>query len=246
MREKRQGEKNHGAYYAHALVMVVVLCGSVQARTEELVNPFLQEGAWYKAALHVHSTTSDGDVGVPERMGQYRERGYDVVAITDHWKTNPIAGLSGEKFLVIEGMEAHPKGNHFVCLNLPEGLEIKQESEPQETIDLVNAAGGAVIYAHPFWLGHTINDLMSVKGYIGVEVYNAVCDLGIRKGYGNVHWQQLLEKGVSLPAVAVDDVHYSNQIDRGWTMIKAKELSVQAIMASLSLGKLLRILQGLK
>jgi len=27
-------------------------------------NPFLQEGNWYKAALHVHTKTSDGDVDV--------------------------------------------------------------------------------------------------------------------------------------------------------------------------------------
>jgi hypothetical protein len=54
-------------------------------------------------------------------------------------------------------MESHPEGNHFVCLNLPEGFEIKKDMDPQKAIDSVNAIGGSVIYAHPYWLGHTID-----------------------------------------------------------------------------------------
>lgn len=218
-----------------ALAFMVILLAA-QASAAELVNPFLQEGNWYKAALHVHSTTSDGDVTVPERMKQYREKGYDVVAITDHWKTNPIAGLSDDTFLVINGMEAHPQGNHFVCLNLPEGFEIKKDLEPQHVIDMVNAAGGGVIYAHPYWLGHTIDNLLSVEGYIGIEVYNGVCEVSIAKGYGNVHWDQLLGKGKILPAIATDDVHHSENVNLGWTMVRAKELTIKAIMDALKAG----------
>jgi hypothetical protein len=223
-----------GLLFCAAVLLTVVLVS--QVRADGPVNPFTTDGQWYKAALHVHSTTSDGDVIVAERVKQYREKGYDVVAVTDHWKTNKIDGLSDEKFLVINGMEAHPKGNHFVFLNLPEGFEIKKDMEPQPAIDMVNAVGGGVIYAHPYWLGHTIDDMLAVKGYMGVEVYNGVCDLMNCKGYGNVHWDQLLGKGVMLPAVAVDDVHNSKNINLGWTMIKAKELNVKEIMASLKTG----------
>ncbi|MEN6307662.1 MAG: CehA/McbA family metallohydrolase [Anaerohalosphaeraceae bacterium] len=218
-----------------AFVCIAILW-TAQAAAVELVNPFLQEGNWYKAALHVHSNTSDGDVTVPERMKQYQEKGYDVVAITDHWKTNKIDGLSDEKFLVINSIEAHPKGNHFVCLNLPEGFEIKKDLEPQHVIDMVNAAGGGVIYAHPYWLGHTIDNLLAVEGYIGVEVYNGVCEVSIAKGYGTVHWDQLLGKGKILPAVATDDVHHSENINLGWTMVRAKELTTKAVMDSLKTG----------
>ena len=218
-----------------ALTFMVILLAAM-ASAAELVNPFLKEGQWYKAALHVHSTTSDGDVTVPDRMNQYREKGYAVVAITDHWKTNNIDGLSDETFLVINSMEAHPKGNHFVCLNLPEGFEIQKNMEPQHVIDMVNAAGGGVIYAHPYWLGHTIENLLAVEGYIGIEVYNGVCEVSIAKGYGSVHWDQLLGKGKILPAVATDDVHKSENINLGWTMIKAEELTAKAIMDSLRSG----------
>ena len=77
--------------------------------------------------------------------------------------------------------------------------------------------------------------MLSVNGYIGIEVYNAVTDLSIYKGYSNVHWDQLLGKGVMLPAVAVDDVH-SRNVNLGWTLITAKELSTKEIMNSLKRG----------
>ena len=225
---------NGGLLFCTFALLTIILVS--QATAGELTNPFLEDGQWYKAALHVHTTTSDGDVNVPERIKQYREMYYDVVAITDHWKTNKINGLSDEKLLVINGMESHPKDNHFVCLNLPEGFEIKKDLGPQQVIDVVNAAGGCVIYAHPYWLGHTLEDLLSVNGYIGIETYNGHCDLTKCKGYSSVHWDQLLGKGVMLPAVATDDVHKSKNMNLGWTMIKAKELCAKEIMNSLKSG----------
>jgi len=236
MQKNRDNKQRNKPLSIHAMVLAVVFFCVLPVRADELVNPFLQEGKWFKTALHVHSNVSDGDVNVPERMSQYREKGFDVVAITDHWKTSALTGLSDKSFLVIEGMEAHPKGNHFVCLNLPEGFEIPRDIEPQAMIDKVNAIGGGVIYAHPYWLGHTIDDLLSVKGYMGIEVYNSVCELAIGKGHAEVHWDQLLSKGVIIPAVATDDVHGSPYVGLAWTMVKAKEFSAKAIMDSLRSG----------
>ena len=87
-------DENRGLLFCAFALLAIILVS--QATAGELANPFLTDGQWYKAALHVHSTTSDGDVNVPERMKQYRENGYDIVAITDHWKTNKIDGLSDE------------------------------------------------------------------------------------------------------------------------------------------------------
>lgn len=207
----------------------------------ELINPFSMEGNWYKTALHVHTKTSDGDTNITARVKQYRDAGFSVVAITDHWKTNNIDGLSDKDFLVIRAMEAHPKSNHemtnhFLCLNLPEGFDIKKSTRAQNIIDGVNKVGGGVIYAHPYWLAHTINDLTSVKGCMGIEVYNGVCDVMIDKGYGNVHWDQLLNKGLIIPAVATDDLHNSKHIGLGWTMIKARELNPKEIINALKTG----------
>jgi len=60
--------------------------------------------------------------------------------------------------------------------------------------------------------------------------------VSIAKGYSSVHWDQLLGKGIILPAVATDDVHKSENINLGWTMIKAKELTADAILDALKSG----------
>lgn len=205
-------------------------------------NPFLQSGTWYKAALHVHTKTSDGDVDVKTRLAQYREAGFQVVAVTDHWKTNDLTGFTDERFLAINSMEAHPKtdtgapAHHFVCLDLPHPFELSKELPAQELIDTVKRAGGKVVYAHPYWTVHTLEELQEVSGYISVEVYNAHCDLASAKGYSQVHIDQLLNKGVMVGLVAVDDIHKSAWIGQGWTMIRAKSLSKADIMDAIRNG----------
>ena len=97
-----------------------------------LVNPFDCEGNWYKANLHCHTTKSDGDATVKERVEQYRNAGYDILALTDHRVTNEVAGLSDDDFLVISGIESHPLikpdgGYHLVCLNVTDDLELFYE-----------------------------------------------------------------------------------------------------------------------
>lgn len=162
------------------------------------VNPFESEGRWYKAALHVHTTTSDGDVDVPTRIAQYRKLGYDVVAVTDHWKTNDLSGFSDTEFLAISGMEAHPKtgtgapAHHLLCLDIPHPFELDKNLPAQELVDKVINVGGIVIYAHPYWTMHTLDEMSEIEGYIGVEVFNAICQLGCGKGFNNVHWDQVL------------------------------------------------------
>ncbi|MEN6495415.1 MAG: CehA/McbA family metallohydrolase [Thermoguttaceae bacterium] len=207
-----------------------------------LTNPFEQEGHWYKAALHVHTTTSDGDVDVATRLAQYRAANYQVVAVTDHWKTNDLSVCSDAGFLAISGMEAHPKTgtgaprHHFVCLNLPHPFELDRDSPAQALIDKVIEAGGKVIYAHPYWTAHSLEEMTEVSGYVGMEVFNAVCHLRWNKGHGSVHWDQLLNKGKLLPAVATDDVHKTDEINRGWTMIKAPSLDTVRIMHAIASG----------
>lgn len=206
------------------------------------LNPFEQEGAWYKAALHVHTTTSDGDVDVATRLAQYRKAGYQVVAVTDHWKTNDLSACSGDGFLAINSMEAHPQtgtgapAHHFVCLDLPHPFELSRTLPAQDLIDTVRKAGGKVVYAHPYWTAHSIAEMLEVGGYVAVEVYNAHCDLASRKGFNQAHVDQLFNKGILTGLTAVDDVHKSAWINTGWTMIRARSLTKADVMDAFARG----------
>ena len=208
----------------------------------KLENPFESQGNWYKANLHTHSTTSDGEATPAERIAQYRKGKYNVLALTDHGLTNNLEGLSTDDLLVISGMEAHPQctlddsKHHLVCLNVPQGLSFEEETPAQEIIDEVRRAGGEVVFCHPYWTGYNINHLQSINGYIAVEVYNATCSK-IGKGFGSVQWDDFLAEVGPLGAIAVDDTHRGRDMFMGWTWIKAKQLSVDAIMESLRLGR---------
>ena len=206
-----------------------------------LTNPFETDGKWYKAALHVHTTSSDGDVDVATRLKQYRDKGFKVVAITDHRTTNDLSGFSDRKFLALSSIEFHPETysgaptHHFLGLGLPHPYEYDNSLAAQEMIDDIKSKGAKVFYAHPYWTGHTYVEMTEVSGYIGVEVHNQVCE-GANSGAGHVHWDQLLNKGHVLSGLATDDVHKSSEVGKAWTMIKAAKLDEESILEALENG----------
>jgi predicted metal-dependent phosphoesterase TrpH len=220
---------------------VKVKAVAAPAVSAKLVNPFEVEGTWYRTNLHTHTNLSDGDVNLPIRVKQYRDKGYQVLAVTDHEKTNNVAGYSDANFLLLSGMETHPAcpgaqvPYHFVCVNVPQGLTFARDVNATERIRRVKAAGGEIIFAHPYWSGHTTREMLAVDGYAGMEVYNGVCHYA-GKGYNSVQWDQLMNTGKIIPAVANDDVHSSNAVGQSWTMIKAKELTTDSIMNALRNG----------
>ena len=205
-------------------------------------QPFPQNGNWYKAALHVHTSTSDGDTDVAARLRQYREAGYQVVAITDHWKTNDLAGFSDDAFLAINSMEAHPKtstgapAHHLVCLDLPHPFELDRALPAQAVVDRVRAAGGIVIYGHPHWTEHSIEEMREAVGFSAIEIYNSHCDFASAKGYSDAHADQAFSKLGLFGLTAVDDTHNSVWLNRGWTMIRAKALTKSDIMRAIASG----------
>ncbi|MGQ7868198.1 CehA/McbA family metallohydrolase [Sunxiuqinia sp. sy24] len=209
--------------------------------TKTLTNPFETEGSWYKAALHVHTTNSDGDVDVPTRLKQYRDVGFDVVAITDHRRTNDLSSYSDKKFLALSSIEFHPETysgaptHHFLGLGLPHPYKYNNDLLAQEIIDDIKSKGAKVFYAHPYWTGHTYVEMTEVSGYLGLEVHNQVCQ-DADSGSGRVHWDQMLNNGHVLSGLATDDVHRSADVGKAWTMIKATELTDKSILEALENG----------
>ena len=64
-----------------------------------------KEGKFYKANLHCHTTISDGVMTPQEVKDYYKERGYSVVAYTDHCIMVPHPELNDETFLALNGYE---------------------------------------------------------------------------------------------------------------------------------------------
>jgi hypothetical protein len=212
-------------------------------------NPFKAEGKWYKGNLHTHTTNSDG-AWSPERVvDEYKANGYDFLFITDHNKVTDVSNLSGDGFLVLNGEElgagSAEQGQpyHLVALNLKEAVSKQDAPTAQGIIDLVRSKGGEVVVAHPYWSGLTINDMIGLERYIGIEVFNTTCFASIAKGHSAVHWDDLLARGKSVFGFAVDDAHQHFNDHRpidicgAWIMAKLPELTEAAVMNAIKSGR---------
>ncbi len=193
----------------------------------------------FKAALHNHCTVSDGLFEPNELINMYAEKNFDVFAFTDHRKTNPVAEYDPCGMTIISGIELHPKAADFVwhllALDVPYDFP-GEFATAQEAIDAVNAAGGIIYCAHPEWCGATFADIAELKGLAGIEVYNSSCRYN-GKGDNESVWNDLTNKGIIYPALAVDDTHSSSELFGGWTMIAAEDKSVKSIMEALKKGQ---------
>lgn len=79
-----------------------------------------EEGRFYKANLHMHTTVSDGQMTPEEVKEEYMKRGYSIIAYTDHEALVPHNELSDDNFLAITSYEiatnewVHPAGFEYV------------------------------------------------------------------------------------------------------------------------------------
>ena len=64
-----------------------------------------KEGTFYKANLHCHTTVSDGGITPEETKNIFKEKGYSIVAFTDHDVLVPHPELADDNFLPLNGYE---------------------------------------------------------------------------------------------------------------------------------------------
>ena len=63
------------------------------------------DGQFYKANLHCHTTVSDGKLTPAEVKDAYKAHGYSIIAYTDHDVMIPHDELNDENFLALHGYE---------------------------------------------------------------------------------------------------------------------------------------------
>jgi hypothetical protein len=205
-------------------------------------------GNWYKGNLHTHTSQSDGAVSPEEMMACYRKAGYDFLALSDHNRLTRVTAAP-DGLLLIPGEEvsagiAEMGGEfHFVAVNVREPINPREFETPQAIIDAVRVQGGEVVIAHPFWSALTIRDLLPLRDYLGIEIYNSSCFYSIGKGHSLAQWDDLLIRGRRVLGFAHDDAHYHfndhrpNDTAVASVMVKAAKLTVDDIMTALRAGE---------
>lgn len=132
---------------------------------------------FYKANFHLHTTNSDGRRSPEEVIALYREQGYDVLAITDHWKVTRESHLD-EGMLVLSGVEFdfNLPGQVIHMLGLgvqPDILDkVSRASGPQRAADEISRQGGVAVLAHPAWSLNPPSTMCALSGVTCAEVYN--------------------------------------------------------------------------
>ena len=204
---------------------------------------FEGDGLWLRCALHAHTTNSDGEMAPDMLARHYEWAGYDVLAITDHWvRTNE---RSTRKLLVIPSVELNAQcggpehDSHVLALGVEADPVIPEnEFAPlQEVVDWIAANGGVPYLAHTYWSGLRTEQWEACEGLVGIEVWNAGCELEVGRGDASLHWDEALERGRGLFGLATDDSHHPGYDSAfAWTMVRAPERTQEAVLEALRTG----------
>jgi hypothetical protein len=106
-----------------------------------------------------------------------------------------------------------------------------------EVVDWIAANGGVPYLAHTYWSGLRTDQWEACEGIVGIEVWNAGCELEIGRGDAGVHWDEALERGRRIFALATDDSHHPGyDSGRAWTMVRAADRTREAVLDALRNG----------
>lgn len=103
-----------------------------------------------------------------------------------------------------------------------------------EYLKLFRENGFLVVLNHPEWSIQNGKDYWDLEGLHGIEVINGSSFMN----HDNTshHFQQLLRSGHNVVPSAGDDNHGENDCFRAWTMMKAEELSYDALIKAYERG----------
>jgi hypothetical protein len=194
---------------------------------------------WVKAALHAHSKRSDGRLEPEDVVAFYRRAGFGVVALTDHNKVTKVAQPGFVPGIELEARAEGASGSyHVVVLGLSSEPPESVRRDANKLLEWSRDNGYFAFIAHPYWSMLSGEDLLRVRGYAGVEVYNHGCEVEISRGYSGPHWDYALSRGVASYGLAVDDSHnYSLDALGGWIALDIGEADGEEALRALLEGR---------
>ena len=203
---------------------------------------FGQEGVWLRCNLHAHSTNSDGLLDVRQLARLYDRAGYDLLAISDHDLLSELPNHDGSMLLMSASeisLRAPVTGGplHVLALGVERMPDVERSTPFAEAVSAIVEAGGLAVVAHPWWSGLRPDELEPYENVTAVEVFNTSCEVEQGRGHAAMFWDSLLANGTQVGGIAADDHHWPGfDTFQGWTMVRAAERSVEAVLAALKSG----------
>lgn len=179
-----------------------------------------------KGNIHTHTTRTDGEFSVDEIRKLYKEKGYRFIAITDHriyyrqnFNYDEIVVLNGCEFNCYLENDNLGETVHFHILALEDvpcnttnpikhnnneykSLFFKTLNQVQDLVNELKNRGNLIMIAHPKNNKIPLDLLKGLKGYHGVEVFNAKA-----KSDASDYVHELVLKNRDIFFTAVDDSH---------------------------------------
>ena len=153
-------------------------------------------------------------------------------------KTHHIHGILGTEEMVQNARKpAYARREDLPVAMYPQKWDGLAAAQRQ--IDEFRSRGCLVMYNHPLWSKVRPEEYLDLQGVWAVEIYNhsTVLDSGL--GVDTRDWDAILETGRQIYGVASDDNHNTRPIPDscgGWVVVKARELTHEAIVQSLLAG----------
>lgn len=218
------------------------------------------ETTWYRGNTHTHTVICGHADSPPDLVAAwYHDRSYNFLILSEHNHfidptTVNLPVPTREDFLLIPGVELTGKRHvHTTSMNV-NGVPPWQYTNEDKTkivqnhVDETIKLGGEAILNHPnFQTGVSAKHMLPVKELHLFELFN---------GHPHVHshgtekhpstedmWDQMLTAGKVIYGVSSDDAHHFQTImpnlsnpGRGWVMVKADELTPNAITDAMLYG----------
>lgn len=164
--------------------------------------------------LHIHESkySLDSHVSLEKIVEEAKKKGLDGIAITDHddmqIKEEAEALSKSLNYPIFVGVEYLTLEGDIVAFGIdkvPEG-----RIPAQDFIDIVNAAGGVCISAHPFRNNNRglENNLNIVRGLAGIEGFNGNTDEA-----SNLKAAETAKK-LGIQAVGSSDAHHQHEVGK--------------------------------
>ena len=217
---------------------------------------FPNTGIWLKGNVHSHTTRTDGTCPPDKQIRDYCAQGYDFLSITDHNVVDSHQLVSGVDICIIPGWERDIRDNpeNTKCIHVVGLFSSDAESTPareekrydcreisyQQLLDDMRADGEYVILAHPRWSRMTPQEVLDLKGFHAIEVFNTGCERLMHAGRGDLYWDLLLQSGRKVWGIACDDTHEKTpKSDRfgGWIMVRVAERTAASIIEQMKDGR---------
>ncbi|OPA75198.1 phosphoesterase [Paenibacillus selenitireducens] len=205
-----------------------------------ILNPYDEQGTWYRGSFHNHTNNSDGWFPLETVYKMYGD--YDFLAISDHDK---ITNVEGKRKIptVFEAIEVSSRKSHMLLVQPPHTMMENYTNEftidhYQKYADATLDHGGICVLVHPnryfsnFW---TLEDMMAMERYTGVEIYNG--DGNIEYDIAFDKWDALLTAGRKVWGFGNDDSHVYGQEKQAWNMVLAEENTQEAILQAIKEGR---------